>query len=80
MSPTEIPPSPNSVCSAGSQNGHLLTHAETKLLNQPNELNLLRELHTKAKTYVIINDYNIRSQIRWDNNECYINGDKQLIG
>lgn len=75
-----MPQSPNSVCSAGSQNGHAVVLTDSRINGQPNELTLLRDLHLKAKNYVIINDYNIRSQSKWDENETYISGDKHLIG
>lgn len=89
-SPSENPPSPNSVCSAGSQNGNngvICNQLESKTLNscnitnsQQNELPILREIYSKAKSYILINDFNIRSQFCWDFNERYINEDQQLIG
>ena len=48
--------------------------------SQPNELNLLRELHSKVKGYLAINDYNIRSQTKWDENEAAFQADKHLLG
>ena len=72
--------SPNSVCSAGSQNGHVVNNTESRSQSQPNELSLLRELHSKAKNFLVISDYNIRSQSRWDENEAYILADKHLLG
>lgn len=78
-SPSEMLQSPNSVCSAGSQNGHVVNNTESRSQSQPNELSLLRELHSKAKNFLVISDFNIRSQSRWDENEAYISADKHLL-
>jgi hypothetical protein len=68
--------SPNSVCSTGSHNSHVVKNAES---SQNNELSLLRELHSKMKSFWEINNYNISSQSKWDENEAYIISDKHIL-
>jgi hypothetical protein len=76
ISPNEILESPNSVCSTGSHNSHVVKNAES---SQNNELSLLRELHSKMKSFWEINNYNISSQSKWDENEAYIISDKHIL-
>jgi hypothetical protein len=77
-----VPPSPNSVSSNSSLNGtnSTVTSSQNLTSTQLNELQLLREAHSKSKTFFMLNDYNIRSQLCWDTNEKNIKDDKQLSG
>ncbi len=79
-SPNDVPPSPNSVGSNSSLNGPSNNPPQNLTSTQLNELQLLREAHSKSKSFFMLNDYNIRSQLCWDTNEKTINDDKQLSG
>ena len=73
--------SPNRVFSTSPQNGHLVNNTKSRSQGQHNQVSsLLEELFSKVKCYVAINDHNIRSQTRWDENEAYIMADKRLLG
>jgi len=84
MSPNEVPPSPNGMIPTGSQNANLNSSetptssikASTSTLET--ELKIYRDFYSKSRMLIIYNDYNIRSQLRWDSNEMQINNDRQL--
>lgn len=80
-----MPPSPNNMIPVSSQNANVnntetlsSTKATTSTLE--NELKIYRDFYTKSTMLIKYNDYNIRSQLRWDTNELQINNDRQLKG
>lgn len=71
---------------AASQNGNVTSNetlpssTKASTSNLENELKIYREFYSKSRMLIIYNDYNIRSQLRWDTNEMQINNDRQLKG
>ena len=72
----KIPQLPKHVLSSSHSSGQTVNTANT---NTAKEFSLLRELSKNFKDYLFINDHNVQSQMIWNENEDYIDEDKELI-
>ena len=80
-SPNELPP-PSPASSVGSSAGSVncTAAATSSEATSAQQLKQAQEIMSIARRYNSLNDYNVRSQTTWDNNERQIGQNKSLSG